>query len=235
MPGFTITLNSLGVAAAKRADMLRFDAATGYTFTDSIDQTILYKYINDELAALWDLLVSTYEDYCIRRKTISVKADQEEYPMPPDFLKFRKAFPIVNGKRGRVLKKFHLADLGQADSYAPLLTSPIERTRYRLTGNRLFLHPVPTNDAQVELWYIPRFDPITNQQDAIDFRFPAGWEDYVVEAVAAKLLEEEESDASAQKARAKELLARIMTLAEDRDAGEPFQMIDAEGYLDTTL
>ena len=231
MPGVTITLITLAVAAAKRADKLRLDAGGDYAYTDDVDQMVLYFYINSELAALWDVLINANEDYCVKHKTINIVAGTQEYSMPPNFYKFRKVFPIVNGQRGLALKKFNLSKLGQADSLAAILTSPIQETEYKLNGNRLWLHPVPTSAAQVELWYVPQYDPVTNPQDAIDSMFPAGWEDYAVEAVAARLLEDEESDSSAQRARQKEILERIMILAEDRDVGEPHQMQDTEGYL----
>ena len=91
---------------------------------------------------------------------------------------------------------------------------------------------MPSNAGQLELWYVPQFDPLINLDDVIDFRFPFGWEQYVVEGIAARLLEKEESDASAHRARQKEILQRILVMAEDRDVGQPHQMQDTEGYID---
>lgn len=234
MPGYTITIEALAIAAAKRADKLYLDATGSYAITSDVDLNTLYYYINLELAALWDVLVNTYEDYCVKRKTIQVVANTEEYSMPPDFYKFRKVFPVQSGKRCAALKKFNLSELGQADSLSAILTSPIEETKYKLNGNRLWLHPVPTSAAELELWYVPQYDPIVNVKDAIDFRFPAGWEDYAIEGAGARLLEDEDSDSSAIRAKQKEILGRILIMAEDRDVGEPFQMQDTEGYLDHT-
>jgi hypothetical protein len=192
-----------------------------------------FSYINFEMAALWDLLIASHEDYLVYRRMIDVVADQEDYLLPEDFYKFRKVFPIVSGRRHYPLKKFDLNELGEADSLSAILTSPIEDTKYSIRGQRLWLHPIPSSAAQLELWYVPQFHYLRNNNDLVPSIFPNGWEEFVVEGVAARLLEKEESDASAQRARQKEVLQRIMILAEDRDVGEPHQMQDVEGYNDS--
>ena len=232
MPALHQPISNILLAAADRADLLVDDGTGTMAMAASIEPTAALVYANMELAALWDVLIATYEDYCIRHKKIYVQPSIEDYSLPSDFYKFRKVFPIVNGKRGTVLKKFDLKDLGEADSLSAILTSPIEQTRYKINGNRLWLHPIPTTAAQLELWYIPQFSAIQNPTDLVDIRFPFGWDDYLIEGLAARFLEKEESDSTPQRTRQREILQRILTMAEDRDVGEPFQMIDAEGYLD---
>jgi len=227
----TITLQQILYVAAERSDFLVDDGTGNPTFSPFLDQIAAVYYINAELATLWDVLINTYEDYCIRRKTIAVIPDIQEYSMPSDFYKFRKVFPVLNGRRHAPLRKFNLRELGEADSFAAILARPIEYTRYRLSGNRLMLHPVPTNTAELELWYVPQYDPIVNWEDRVDFRFPGGWEEYAIEGLAARFLEKEESDASAYRARQQKILQRILVMAEDRDVGEPHGMQDTEGYL----
>ena len=229
----TLTLTQIGVAAASRADMVRTDPASGLIeLVESVEPSGLLLAVNHELAVLWDVMISTYEDYCIKHKIIEVVANTQEYSMPSDFYKFRKIFPIQNGRRYAPLRKFDLRELGEADTFAAILARPIEYARYSVKGNRLWLHPMPSNAGQLELWYVPQFDPIINLNDKIDFRFPFGWDQYVIEGVAAMLLEREESDGSAQRSRQKEILQRILIMAEDRDVGQPHQMQDTEGYID---
>ncbi len=223
------TLEMIMMLSLDRADLLRADPVTGNpAAVDSVHMNAVASHVNAELAALWDALIGTYEDYCIKHLQVEVKAGVENYSLPSDFYKFRKVFPIQSGRRCVALRKFDLRDLGEADSLSAIFTSRIEETRYKVNGNRLWLHPIPTNAAELEMWYVPQFDPIVNFDDRIDFRFPFGWEQYVTEGVAARMLEKEESDASAQRTRQKEVLQRILIMAEDRDVGEPFQMIDAE-------
>jgi hypothetical protein len=234
MPRYEMTLRMVSFAAGIRADVVRTNPTTGnLEFIDSVSSEEIGYYTHAEIAALWDVLVNSHEDYCIKRYPIHVKADIEDYSLPEDFYKFRKVFPLLSGKRGNALKKFDLNDLGASDSLAALLTSPIEDTRYKINGNRLWLHPVPTSSAELELWYVPQVDPVLNLDDVLPYNFPLGWEDYVVEGTAARIMEKKELDSSPFRARQKEILQRLLIMAEDRDVGEPHQMQDTEGYLDT--
>ena len=226
------TMRLLIQAALGKADLLRTNPTTGDPEpVDSMDLTEVGIWINEAMAVLWDVLINTYEDYCIKHHTVNVTANTENYALPDDFYKFRKVFPIQSGKRCAVMRKFDLNDLGQADSLSAILTSPIEETRYKITGNRLWLHPEPTNVAELELWYVPQFDPLVNLDDLVDFRFPSGWESYVIDSVAAMALEKEDIDASHLRATQEKALGRILVMAEDRDVGEPHVMQDTEGYL----
>jgi len=230
--GFVVNRDVMNLlrVAAERADMLIVDPATGDALvSDFANPQSLAYFMNYELAAIWDAMIAAHEDWCIRHHPVAVIPGIENYSMPTDFYHLRKVFPIFNGRRGSALKRFNLQDLGEADSLAAILTAPIEETRYKLAGNRLYLHPVPTQTAELEVWYIPQFRPIENLSDTIDFRMPFGWEDYVIEGLAARLLEKEESDSSHCRAAQARVLQRILMLSEDRDEGEPHQMIDTEG------
>lgn len=186
---------------------------------------------NLEIATLWDVIVSAHEDYAIRHLTITTRADQEEYLLPRDFYKFRKLFPIVSGHRAAALRKFQMQDLGDSNSRIPVMTSQIEDTQYRIAGNRLWLHPAPSGENDLELWYVPQCPQIINLEDKLDFHFPFGWEEYVIEGLAARWMEKEESDSTPFRARQQQVLNRLLSMVEDRDTGEPFVMIDTEGYL----
>jgi hypothetical protein len=231
-----IAVQELCFIAGDRADML-VDDGTGNlalaNFTGGALNVANYIYL--ELAALWDALIASHEDYVVYRRFIDIVAGQEDYPLPEDFYKFRKVFPIVSGKRCRPLRKFNLEKLGDADSLAAIYTSEIEDARYKVIGSRLWIHPVPTNSVTrgLELWYVPQFHGLRNQRDLIPHQFPNGWEDYVTEGAAARLLEKEESDSTPQRTRQREILQRILVMVEDRDVGEPHQMQDTEGFLDT--
>jgi hypothetical protein len=225
------TVRTICQLAADRTDMLKDDGAGGVDLADNTGgYGFLAQYVSYELATLWDVLINTYEDYLVYRRFIDVEADKEDYALPEDFYKFRKVFPIVSGKRCRPLRKFNLEKLGDADSLAAIYTSEIEDARYKIIGSRLWIHPIPTSAAQLELWYVPQFHIMRNYDDLVPHQFPNGWEEYVIEGVAARLMEKEESDATPYRARQREILQRILVLAEDRDVGEPHQMQDSEGY-----
>lgn len=230
--GFIVNrdVDNLLRVAAERADMLVVDPTSGDTLVSDFANPVgLLYFFNYELAAIWDAMIASYEDWCIQHHPVGIVAGIENYSMPTDFYKLRKVFPLISGRRGTALKRFDLQDLGEADSTAALITSPLEDSRYKLTGNRLWIHPMPTAAGTLEAWYVPTFRPVENIKDTIDFRMPFGWEDYVIEGLAARMLEKEESDSSHCRREQQRILQRILTMSEDRDVGEPHKMIDTEG------
>ena len=224
-----LTLEMLRLLAADRADMLKYTAGVA-DLSDFLNEGSFTYAVNAELAALWDHLITSYEDYAIKRLPMTLNATQEQYNLPADFYKLRKVFPVLSNGRGAPLRKFDLEEMGAETSSVLIVGTEVRQLRYRVMGNRLFFFPVPSNAADIELWYVPQYQPIANDKDLIDFRFPTGWEDYVVEGVAARALEKEESDSTHCRMAQQQILQRILASVQDRDVGEPAGMIDVEGY-----
>lgn len=231
MAASRISLANIKFAAAEKADMLEVVGGVP-TVSGFVTDVVLLMWINAELAALWDELVSSYEDYAVSREEIHCRSGIENYPLPKDFYKARKVFPIESGRRGEPLRKFDVDALGRDVSAAYITASEISQARYRIVGSRLWLHPEPQSDGIIELWYVPMYAPLEYDQDEIQHQFPVGWEDYVAEGVAGRMLEKEESDSTPCHVRQQKALARMLRLIEDRDVGEPHRMIDSEGYMD---
>ena len=224
-----LTLDTLRLLAADRADMLKYTAGVA-DLSDFLNEGMFTYSVNSELAALWDHLVTAYEDYAVKKYPLTLNANQEEYNLPADFYKFRKVFPVLPNGRAAPLRKFDLEEMGAETSEVLIVGTEVRQLRYRVMGNRLIFHPEPAAAATVQVWYIPQYQPISNDQDLIDFRFPNGWEDYVVEGVAARALEKEESESGHCRMAQQQILQRILASVQDRDVGEPDGMIDAEGY-----
>ncbi len=225
-----ISLANLKYFAAEKADMLEIVSGSPAVSGFITDPAVL-SWVNAELAALWDQMVLSGEDYAVKKEVLHLQPNIEEYPLPKDFYKFRKVFPLENGERGLALKKFNINQLGRDVSTAYIQAIRIHETKYRVSGNRIMFHPRPSSAAQVELWYYPMFSPLEQDQEEINQVFPFGWEDYVTEGVAARMLEKEESDSTPCLQRQQQVLVRILQLIEDRDVGEPHSMQDTEGLL----
>lgn len=224
-----LRLEDLRLLAADRADMLKYTLGVA-DLSDFLNEAMFTYAVNHELAALWDHLVTSYEDYAIKKDFVDLKANQEEYNLPADFYKIRKVFPVLSNGRSWALKRFDMEEIGSETSAILIIGTEVRQLRYRVMGNRLYFHPEPSGPATVEVWYVPQYQPIENDEDLIDFRFPNGWEDFVVEGVAARALEKEESESSHCRSRQREILQRILASVQDRDVGEPSGMIDTEGY-----
>jgi hypothetical protein len=231
MAATRISLANIKVFAAEKADMLE-TVGGSLAVSGFVNDVTLLAWVNGELAALWDHLILSGEDYAVKTEPIHLQPNIEAYPLPKDFYKFRKVFPMQSGERGVALKKFNVDSLGRDVSIPYVTASRVHETRYRIRGNRIMFHPRPSSAAEVELWYYPMFSPLEQDQEEINQVFPIGWEDYVTEGVAARMLEKEESDSSKCVARQEKILIRILQLIEDRDVGEPHSMQDTEGYLD---
>lgn len=231
MAASRISLQHIKLFAAEKADMLTVVGGQPQVSGFVTDVSMLV-WVNAELAALWDELISSYEDYSIHRDMMQIAAGQEDYPLPKGCYKVRKLFPIESGVRGVALRKFDLMDLGQDPAASYITSSEISDLRYRVLGSRLWLHPIPTGPGVIELWYVPTYTPLEYDQEEIHHEYPEGWEDFVCEGVAARMLEKEESDPSVCLRRQQDVLARIKRMVEDRDVGEPHRVIDAEGYMD---
>jgi hypothetical protein len=161
-----------------------------------IGESELDLYINNGYSELYDLLVSKFEDY-FSQKTSFFISSGNTYTLPSTVYKIRG---IDYGAESDVwipLKKANFAE-------RPLRTSDV-------TGS-------------YQLWDIPRFTRLVNasdeMSDVLDF------EDYVIVDAAIKMKTKEESDISALMAQKQMLIARINSMASNRDAGSPEKIAD---------
>jgi len=225
-----LNMEQIALLAGERADMLQSDGAGGQELSDFINTASVLYFINIELAALWDHLIMSNEEYCSKRWNLTTVADQEDYSLPEDFYKLRMVFPLdSSGNREEPLRRFHLQDLGKPELYRYPTSIGTDFHTYRLMGKRLFLDPIPQIAGNLyEVWYCRDYPHTENKLDYIPHEYPKGWEDYVVEGVTARLLEKIESDSGPQRQRQNEVLGRIVQVIEDRDQGDPHTMIDTE-------
>jgi len=100
--------------------------------------------------------------------------------------------------------------------------------RYRVNGNRIWITPVPSGGQNIRLWYVPRFVPLVNGTDTLDT--VNGWEEYIIIDSAIKAKDKEESDTSVLMARKAEIVRRMESEAENRDAGSPSTVGDSRRY-----
>jgi hypothetical protein len=76
----------------------------------------------------------------------------------------------------------------------------------------------------LRLWYVPVFTPLVNDSDTFDG--VNGWEEYAINLTAKKALVKEESDTSGVDSLLAQQNERLVSIAENRDAGEPQSVVD---------
>ena len=113
----------------------------------------------------------------------------------------------------------------------PELTPYSPISAYRVIQNPLngkdciqFIPGTPNGVSRYRVWYYPNPKVLTADTDTIDGR--SGWEEWVVVDAAMKLLAKEESDTSQLEREAQRVWARIMAVAENRDAGQSKRITD---------
>lgn len=172
-----------------------------------ISDAELVDLITESFAELYDVLVGAFQNYFIATDTITLTNGTSLYDLPDDFYK-SVTVDLQNGSRYDSLFPFD-----EAERNSVLQTSS----------------SIP--NATVRLRYIPAppvFELADVATDTIDGR--AGWETLLVTTVAIFMLQKEESDTSALERRKQAELARITSMAQNRDVTNPGTVTDVTVY-----
>lgn len=227
-PG-TVTLLSVRNQSKFRSDMVNS------TFISDAEWN---SYIANSYKELYDLLLSAYgNDYYVA-PPVSFQTDgvNDKYALPdgtlyssaPAFYKLLGVdLQTQGGQIWQTLKPFNFTERNRYSPYGAQTLYRNTAIRYRLTGSNVWFTPVPQSGLTMRLWYIP--EPATLSADTDTFDGISGWEEYVIIDSAIKALQKEESDVSILMAQKQAMLARIQTMAENRDAGSPATVVDSMG------
>lgn len=206
-------------------------------------------WISQSAAALYDLIL----DYAgpeafATRSTFLTVAGTDLYELPHDHYRLI-GVDAMFGTKWEPLGRATIADRNrwQGEGW----TSKLD-TRYALFGRmtsavftsnqpsvqRILFVPPPRGEVSIRVWYLPL--PVT-VQDSTAGATPggayvpptgplvsfAGWDEWVVADVCAKILEKEEGAARPFVERRKEATMRIIAAAKQLDSAEPLRMRDA--------
>lgn len=207
-----MSLGAIRLAAQQRADM------EGSEF---ISEEEWNSYINLSYYELYDLLVRTSEDYYITEYEFTSNG-AEAYDLPSDFYKL-KGLDVANTSGSTpwlTARPFMFNERNQLSNngYNNVLTP-----YYRIRADKIWIKPVQSGRA-MRLWYIPRLEPLVNDEDEADG--VSGWLEYVIVDAAIKAMQKEESDVSVLMAQKQALIKRIEVTAPNRDTGFPARVID---------
>jgi len=220
----TVTLGQLRESVKRKADMEDSDFISDQEFNELI---------NSALSRTHDLLVNTYEDYFLQKALLHIEAGREEYILPDDLLKLKGVFYLGSGNSKYMLKTWELDDLQFDDMVAAttvLFDSGVENLRYRMFGNKIVFFPVPTKSGDCEIWYVPQFKKLEEDNDSVEWVLPIGWEDYTKYLAVSMALAIEESDNRFWTFMAQEEERRIRENAPDRDTGRPIKWKEVVHY-----
>lgn len=131
---------------------------------------------------------------------------------------------IVNVPRYNWEERNVYSGIPEVAPYSPI--SAYRVIQNPINGNDCieFIPATPNGVSYYRVWYYPNPKVLTAPTDTIDGR--SGWEEWVVIDAAMKLLAKEESDTSALEREAQRVWARVMAVAENRDAGQGKRITD---------
>jgi hypothetical protein len=224
-PGVT-TLSTLTANAMDRADMVNSNYISASQWTN---------YINASIQELYDLLTSKYEFYYMKVPAYQFTTDgtSQFYSMPTDFYKLYGVDLILFPNAGNnpisfiTLKNFPFAERNKYAIPNYQTYFGVTNLQYCLTQTtpaQLMFIPIPAGGQVIQIWYCPRFTPLVNGTDTFDGI--NGYEEYVIIDAAIKARIKEESDVQELLMAKAAMVARIESIAANRDAGAPSRIVD---------
>lgn len=213
----TVTLADIHLESRERADKV----GSGF-----IQKAELTRYINASYTFLYDLLVGAYgNDYYLKSYDFTTDGIKDSYALPTDFYKMIGVDYMNNSDTFLSLKPFQFNERAkyQLGTYWSALVGR-SGPRYQLRGDDIAFMPKADGSYNIRLWYIPACPRLVSDTDKLDGI--NGWEEFVIVDAAIKMLAKEETDTAELQKEKNELIIRINTMAENRDAGHSFRVTD---------
>ena len=215
----SVTLSSLRDQCKQRGDFVN----SGF-ITDSEWAS----YINQGIAALYDILVSAYgEDYYATSYTFSTVASTDTYALPSTFYKSLGVDWRSTSGSGdwSTVERFNFTDRNKTKSTDLNYYADSPGLQYRLHGSNMVLSPVPTvSSQQVQLHYVPTPTYLSADEDT--WNFYAGYEDFVISDAVIKAKAKQEDDVTSFIWMRTQAEQRIKASVPIRDVGEPQTITD---------
>jgi len=225
----TMTLAELRNAARERADMKNQSGDYTNAF---ITDSALNSFINQSYFELYDILVGAYgENYFVASPYyINTDGVNQFFNLPADCYKVlgvdvQVSSPVANNAWW-TLKEFPFAERNKFAVPNTQLYFGITNLRYRIQGDQLWLVPLPQINQTIRIFYVPTMTTLSADSDQV--QGVSGWTEYIIVDAAIKMLQKEESDVSVLMAQKQALLQRIQAMAQNRDAGMPGTVADAQ-------
>lgn len=223
----TMTLAQLRTAVRERSDMV---------YSQFITDAELNTYINQSAFELYDLLIQKFgDDYYIKTPPYQFQTDGTNYlyALPSDFYKLVGVDLAINNSPSSWTTiwgfNFGARNVNPVPNVQGLYG--FSNIRVRVSGNNLWVSPVPSANQTFQIWYAPTMTTLSADSDT--FQGISGWTEYIIVDAAIKCLAKEESDTQVFLMQKQGLIQRIESAAENRNASAPATVMDKrnnEGY-----
>lgn len=235
----------VNLAAMRTAIQLR----GSYENSADITPALLNDFINEAIAEVWDILKSKRDDRLVSSFVITYAANAATYDLSTfidedmngettSFYELRK-LEIADPSAASGWRRLRKIDLDVSHLYANLYG---KRYVYRLQGggsngagsaDQLALHPTPTTNETLRVWYIPSAPVLGVDTD--NFNSISAYEELVYQLAWRRCRDRQEQDLTSVDREIARLTARISSAADGRDV-EPFYLsghgAGGGGYVD---
>jgi len=222
-----VSLKSLRDQAQQRADRVNSQFVTLPEWN---------KYVTQSYKELYDLLIAAYgNDYYVKQPyqyatsgTIDPNYNAQVFPLPSDFYKLILCECALNPGDSNswvTLRQYERIQQNLWNFPNVYTFYGITNLRYRLTGTQLQIVPIASAGQTIRIWYAPRPATLVADTDLVDGL--SGWEEYIIDDVAAKALAKEESDVTELLGRKMAMKQRLEEMAANRNIAEPMKVSDS--------
>ena len=223
-----MNLAALREYARQKAD----EEATGF-----ISNAELNRYVNQSVLFVYGKIVQRFELYFSVKGTvgnggyISVLPSTNEYSLPATCLKVvrveRRNTNDANENNWRKLLRLNIGN-DQINDFFPIREGRDQGFGYFISGDKIYLRPVPASGFDMRLWFVPKVPELVNDVDVPTV--PSEYHGLIAEYAAIQMLRKsgegiwkESSEIFAQE------LANMLDTVEFRSQ-EPEQMIVTDDY-----
>jgi len=223
----TMTLAQLRTAVRQRADML---------YSQFVTDSELNSYINQSAFELYDILIQKFgDDYYIKQPAYTFQTDGTNflYALPSDFYKLVGVDLAINQSPASWTTIWNFNFGARNVNPVPNVQGlyGFSNIRVRVSGNNLWVSPVPSANQTFQIWYAPRMTTLSADSDTFDGI--SGWTEYIICDAAIKCKDKQESDTQVLLLEKQGLIQRIESAAENRNASAPATVMDKrsnDGY-----
>lgn len=220
-----VTLASIKEQARQKSDQVN---------SKFVSDSELNGYVNASIKDLYDKLVQAGEIYYLKSSNITTSVNIDTYDLPSDFYKLQGvdlvlAYTVNPDTSWTVTNALTMKPYSFAErntfKYSPTIQlAGLNYLRYLIVNNQIKFAPIGTGTSYIQIWYAAVFQNLVNDTDTFDGI--NGWEEYVINDVAIKMMAKEESDVSILAAQKQLLIDRINEMKVYRDIGTSSRVDD---------
>jgi hypothetical protein len=148
----------------------------------TVSDTTLQLYLNMSLGSMYNVITTDYEDYNMS-KYLCTLSNNNQIPLPPDFMKLR-AVDFGGPGFWTTVFGFNMQERNRQNNPIANMVTPygnIAARKVRTMDNKIFVEPENLAMGQYQIWYTPKFKNLVLPTDLLPAAMDTnGWVEYAV-------------------------------------------------------